>query len=313
MSVSPLPVLFEATYRSARHVGFGRPGPGARQTLYRVQDGQVAAAFVATDGSEAALRAALAEGAETVTVTVGDPEVRLLPPLLPTATGNALLSGFMGTHKKKWGGETAPLGAGFTPPKWFFKGFGDWVRLPGETLNVPARPVALIEEPEVALVYVNDEDGTPHYAGYTFGNDLCDIGLHRENPGYNPYCKLCDTALTPWLFLGAPPRTASGRVTIVRDGATAWEGTFDCGADDLYYRVREMAEHLFSFPAVRRPGLVNYVLLGADEASFHDGFRIADGDRIGIDVKSHGVTFENQVRYVSPAPLPGSAATVSTA
>ncbi|MFD0427957.1 hypothetical protein ACFQ60_06330 [Streptomyces zhihengii] len=79
------------------------------------------------------------------------------------------------------------------------------MRLPGETLNVPANPIALIEEPEVALVYVNDEDGNPHYAGYTFGNDLCDIGLHRKDPGYNPYCKLCDTALT----LAVPRRAAA--------------------------------------------------------------------------------------------------------
>ncbi|MFI8519230.1 fumarylacetoacetate (FAA) hydrolase [Streptomyces sp. NPDC085481] len=300
---TPTPTLFEALYRGERYVGFGTPEPGARQTLYRVADGQLAAAFVATDGSEASIRAAVTEGAAEVTVTTDDPELRLLPPLLPTATGNALLSGFMGTHKKKWGGETAPEGGEFTPPKWFFKGFGDWVRLPGETLTVPANPIALIEEPEVALVYVNDAEGTPHYAGYTFGNDLCDIGLHRKDPGYNPYCKLCDTALTPWLFLGEPPRTVTGRVTISRGGATAWEGSFDCGGDALYFRVKDMAEHLFSFPAVRRPGLVNYVLLGADEASFHDGFRIADGDRIAIDVKSHGVAFENTVKYVAPARL----------
>ncbi|MFE7835493.1 fumarylacetoacetate (FAA) hydrolase [Streptomyces sp. NPDC057474] len=296
------PILFEALYQGERHVGFDRPEPGTEQTLYRVSDGQLASAFIATDGSAAAIRAAVTEGAEAVTVTAGDPAVRPLPLLLPTATGNALLSGFMGTHKKKWGGKTAPEGE-FTPPKWFFKGFGDWVRLPGETLNVPANPVALIEEPEVALVYVNDADGTPHYAGYTFGNDLCDIGLHRQDPGYNPYCKLCDTALAPWLFLGEPPASVTGRVTIERDGATAWEGSFDCGGDALYFRMRDMAAHLFSFPAVRRPGLVNYVLLGADEASFHDGFRIADGDNIAIDVKSHGVAFDNTVRYVSPAPL----------
>ncbi|MFE7565526.1 fumarylacetoacetate (FAA) hydrolase [Streptomyces sp. NPDC057539] len=312
MSLPRLPLLFEATYNGDRYVGFDRPEPGARQTLYRVAGGRLAAAFISTDGSEAALRATLTEGAETVTVTAGDPELRLLPPLLPTTTGHALLSGFMGTHKKKWGGRSAPEGGEFTPPKWFFKGFGDWLRLPGETLDVPARPVALIEEPEIALVYVNDAHGTPHYAGYTFGNDLCDIGLHREDPGYNPYCKLCDTSLVPWLFLGAPPRTATGRVTIVRDGATAWEGGFECGGDALYYRVRDMVDHLFSFPAVRRPHLVNYVLLGADEASFHDGFRIADGDRIAIDVKSHGVAFENQVRYVSPTPFAAPGAPVST-
>ncbi|MEE1831338.1 fumarylacetoacetate (FAA) hydrolase [Streptomyces sp. SP17KL33] len=307
------PVLFEALYKGERHVAFDRPAPGTPQTLYRVADGQLASAFVGTDGSATAVKTAVTGRAETVTVTADDPEVRPLPPLLPTATGNALLSGFMGTHKKKWGGETAPEGVEFTPPKWFFKGFGDWVRLPGEPLDVPARPVALIEEPEVALVYVNDADGTPHYAGYTFANDLCDIGLHRKDPGYNPYCKLCDTALAPWLFLGPPPRSVNGRVSIVRDGATAWEGSFDCGGDALYFPIQGMVEHLFSFPAVRRPGLVNYVLLGADEASFHDGFRIADGDRVSIDVKSHGVAFENAVRYVSPAPLGASAAGVPAA
>ncbi|MFI9245579.1 fumarylacetoacetate (FAA) hydrolase [Streptomyces sp. NPDC053086] len=309
MSQSLPPVLTEVTYEDGRHVTFGRPRPGEPQTLYRVAEGALAAAFTGTDGSADAVRAAVTEGAETVVVPAGDPAVRPLVPLLPQASGAALLSGFMGTHKKKWGGQSQPEDGEFTPPKWFFKGFGDWARLPGEPLTVPAAPIALIEEPEVVLVYVNDADGTPHYAGYTFGNDLCDIGLHRKDPGYNPYCKLCDTALAPWLFLGPPPRSATGRVTIVRDGATAWEGSFDCGGDALYFRVRDMAEHLFSFPAVRRPGLVNYVLLGADEASFHDGFRIADGDRIGIDVKSHGVSFENTVRYVSPAPaavLPAS-------
>ncbi|MFI7386346.1 fumarylacetoacetate (FAA) hydrolase [Streptomyces sp. NPDC049813] len=305
------PVLFEADRHGRRYVGFGLPEPDASLTLFAVDAHTLADTFVTTDGSPEAVRAALTS-ADTVTVPAGDPELRLRPPLLPEATGNALLSGFMGTHVKKWGGERAPEGGGeFTPPKWFFKGFGDWVRLPGEPLVVPAAPVALIEEPEVALVYVNDPEGTPHYAGYTFGNDLCDIGLHRKDPGYNPYCKLCDTALAPWLFLGPPPASVTGRVTIVRDGATAWEGSFDCGGDALYFRIADMAAHFFAFPAVRRPGLVNYLLLGADEASFHDGFRIADGDRIAIDVKSHGVTLDNTVRHTAPAPVapwPGDAA-----
>ncbi len=209
----------------------------------------------------------------------------------------------MGTHRKKWDGATAPLETVVDPPKWFFKGFGDWVRLPGETLNVPAAPIALIEEPEVVLVYVNDAEGRPHYAGYTFGNDLCDIGLHRKDPGYNPYCKLCDTGLAPLLFLAPPPQTVSGRTVIERDGTLAWEAPFECGADALYFRIEDMVRNLFSYPAVRRPGLVNYILLGADEASFHQGFRIADGDRIAIDVKSHGVTLDNPVAFVSPAPL----------
>ena len=43
--------------------------------------------------------------------------------------------------------------------------------------------------------------------------------------------------------------------------------------------------------------MVNYVLLGADKASFHDGFRIADGDRVTIDVTSHDVVLSNVIEF----------------
>ncbi|MGK5732055.1 fumarylacetoacetate (FAA) hydrolase [Streptomyces sp. URMC 124] len=294
-STASTPILFECEYQGERYAGFAQPVPGEPLTLHRVTEGQVRDAVIATSGP-GELVAALTGGAEWITVPAGDPQLRFLPPLLPTSTNNALLSGFMRTHKSKFDTEPAE-GEEFIAPNWFFKGFGSWLRMPGEPLTVPASAVALIEEPEVALVYVNDADGTPHYAGYTFGNDLCDIGLHRRNPGWNPYCKLCDTSMAPWLFLGEPPRSVTGRVTIERDGVAAWEGNFDCGEDSLYFKVKDMTDHLFGYPAVRRPGLVNYVLLGADEASFHDGFRIADGDRITIDVKSHGVVLANTVSF----------------
>jgi hypothetical protein len=289
-------ILFECEYQDARWVGFEKPEPGRPVTLYKVSDGRLQAEFIAAERPEQVVDAIKAD-AESVTVEGGADELRYLPPLLPQATGNALLSGFMRTHKSKFEGEPAQ-GAEFVPPNWFFKGFGSWLRLPGDPLVVPQNVRALIEEPEVALVYVNDADGNPHYVGYTIANDLCDIGLHIENPGWNPYCKLCDTSIAPWLFLGAPPASVTGRVTIERDGVTAWEGPFDCGEDALYFTVREMMDHLFTFPAVRRPDMVNYVLLGADKASYHDGFRIADGDRIVIDVKSHGIVLDNAVTYV---------------
>lgn len=287
-------ILFECEYEGERYAGFARPVPGQDLALYKVSDGQVRAAIVAAGSAREAV-AALVRDAAAITVDGGTP-LRHLPPLLPTGSNNALVSGFMRTHKSKYEDEPTDE-TEFVAPNWFFKGFGDWLRMPGQTLTVPAKAVALIEEPEVALVYVNDDAGTPHYAGYTFGNDLCDIGLHRQNPGWNPYCKLCDTSIAPWLFLDEPPRTVTGTTVIERDGVAAWEGAFDCGADALYFKVQDMADHLFEYPALRRPGLVNYVLLGADEASFHDGYRIADGDRITIDVKSHDVAFTNLVRF----------------
>jgi hypothetical protein len=288
-------ILFECEYQGERYAGFGQPVPGEQLTLYPVSEGQLQAEFLAADGPDAVVAAITAQSG-AVTVTAGDPGLAYLPPLLPTSTNNALLSGFMKTHKSKF--DTEPSDdEEFVAPNWFFKGFGSWLKMPEETLVVPASAVALIEEPEVALVYVNDDNGDPHYVGYTFANDLCDIGLHRQNPGWNPYCKLSDTSITPWLFLGEPPASVTGRVTIERDGVSAWEGNFDCGEDALYFKVTDMTDHLFTYPAVRRPAMVNYILLGADEASFHDGYRIADGDRITIDVKSHGVVLANTVQY----------------
>lgn len=287
-------IVSEYEYRGRRYVSRGIPVPGEPQVLHLVGEGRLLAAVLAGGGPDAV--DALVEEADAVTVTAGDPEVVALPPLLPTAGGAALVSGFLGTHKSKADaivrhGDQPPL------PKWFFKGLGAWLRTPGQPLVVPAEPVVVIEEAEVVLVYVNDEESTPHYAGYTFGNDLCDIGLHRIDAGYTPSGKLCDTAISPHLFLDEPPRSATGRVTIERDGQPAWEGKFDCGADALYFRVSDMVDRLFSFPALRRPGLVNYVLTGADRSSFHDGFHLTDGDHITIDVASHGVVLSNPLRF----------------
>lgn len=286
-------ILSEYEYRDRRYVSLGLQTPGQPQTLHAVAEGALLDVFRADGGPDAV--AALVEAAETVTVTAGDPELHALPPLLPT-TGASLVSGFLGTHKSKADaivahGDQAPM------PKWYFKGLGSWLRTPGQPLVVPAEPIILIEEAEVALVHVNDDDGTPHYAGFTFGNDFCDIGLHRIDPGYTPSGKLCDTGISPYLFVGEPPRSATGRVTIERAGQVAWEGKFDCGADALYFRVEDMVDRAFSFPALCRPGLVNYLLTGADLSSFHDGFQVADGDRLTIEVASHGVVLSNTVQY----------------
>jgi hypothetical protein len=306
-SSAPAPVpacVFECEYRGVRRAGTGLPAPGAELTLYEVTAGQLRAALIA--GGSAELAQAVTSQGDPVTVASDDPDLRFLPPLLPTDTNNALLTGFMGTHRSKFDRAPAP-DEPFRAPNWLIKGFGSWTRMPGDTLTVPASAVALLEEPEVALVFANDADGTPHYAGYTFANDLNDIGLHQQNPwGWTPYAKLCDTSMTPWLFLDTPPVTAAGRVVIERAGATAWEGPFTCGADGLFPRIPDMVEHLLSYPALRKPGLVQYMLLGSDKASWHDGFHILDEDRVTIEFTSHGVVLSNPIsraKAVTPVPL----------
>ncbi|MEU5219264.1 fumarylacetoacetate (FAA) hydrolase [Streptomyces sp. NPDC020807] len=299
-------VLFECEYRGQRYAGLGLPVPAEPLTLYPVSDGQLRRAVLAGGGTEALL-ASVVSGGAPVTVAYGDPEVRYLPPLLPKDSGNSLITGFMGTHRSKFPQPPAP-DEEFIAPNWLIKGFGAWLETNSAPLTVPASAVALLEEPEVGLVFVNDEQGDPHYAGYTFANDLNDIGLHLKNPwGWTPYAKLCDTSMTPWLFLGAPPESVTGQIIIEREGAVAWKGDFTCGADAIFQRVPDMVDNLFSYPGMRRPELVNYLLLGSDKASFHAGFRIADGDRVTFDIASHGVVLSNEVAYAPQTSTAASA------
>jgi hypothetical protein len=286
-------VIFECEYQGRRYAGLDLPPPGARLRLHPVPAGRLREAVIA--GGPHALKEAVAQSSETVLVAADDPQLRYLPPLLPTGTEGSLVTGFMGTHRSKHPEDPDP-DAEFRPPNWLIKAMGSWLRLPDEPLTVSASTVALLEEPEVALVFINDDIGDPHYAGYTFANDLNDIGFHLRNPwGWTPYSKLCDTSITPWLFLDEPPRTAAGKIVVERGGAAAWEVPFACGADALFYRIADMVDHLFSHPGLRRPGLVNYLLLGSDKASYHAGHRLEDGDRVRIDVTSHGVVLSNPV------------------
>ncbi|MEV8378739.1 hypothetical protein AB0P21_38720 [Kribbella sp. NPDC056861] len=299
-------ILFEVEYSGQRYAGLGLPVAGEPITLYPVAEDQLRNAVLAGGGTQALLDS-VTSGTATISVAGDDPELHFLPPLLPGPAGNSLITGFMGTHRSKFPNPPKP-DEPFKAPNWLIKGTGSWLETNGLPLTVPASAVALLEEPEVGLVFVNDEDGNPHYAGYTFANDLNDIGLHLQNPwGWTPYAKLCDTSMTPWLFLGEPPQTVTGQIIIERDGVPAWKGDFTCGADAIFQRVPDMVDHLFSYPGLRRPGLVNYLLLGSDKASYHAGFTILDGDQIIFDLASHGVVLSNQVRYAPLAETTASA------
>ncbi|MEV7343326.1 FAH family protein [Streptomyces sp. NPDC093544] len=286
-------VLYEGTHDGERYVGFGTPedatAEGATLTLYPLGDLDLRAEVLAADGDSAALTAALAAGREPRSIPAD--EVSFRPPLLPDAIGDALVSGFMQTHNVKVDASTQ------SQPNWFFKGLGDTLKLSGERLRAPRGAVALTEEAEIVLVYVTDEGGTPQYAGYTFGNDLTDIGRFKRHAGHLSYAKLCDAGVAPWLFLGTPPSQVTGQVAIERGAEEVWRGTFTTGTKALHYGLRDMMSELFSYEGLSHPGRVHYVYIGADRASFHDGFTIADQDRIEIHFATHGVTLTHTVDW----------------
>ncbi|WNI16059.1 hypothetical protein [Actinacidiphila sp. ITFR-21] len=304
--------FFVCEYRGERLAGFDdvTDGDGEAPRLYAAGPRQVLAALAdGTPGHEAAAE----RGWRSVRLPAGaGRELRMRPALFPEHPGDALVGGFMQTHNVKSGATSggAPAAAGPGQPTWFFKGTGTSLRTTGDPLTVPATAVAVCEEAEVVLVHIDDEEGTPRYAGYTFGNDLTDIGLFRRHAGHLGYAKLCDAAVSPWFFPGPPPASVTGRVLVLRDGATAYQGGFTTGSDALAFTLDTMVGHLAGYPALHHPGRVHYTFLGADRSSFHHGFTITDGDTVVLDVTSHRVTLVNPVRWSPPA---AAAAPASTA
>ncbi|MBT2459029.1 FAH family protein [Streptomyces sp. ISL-86] len=288
--------FFECSYEGERFIGFADAPEGEPLLLFPAPADTAVALLDAAGSGDAFAAAVRGDGAGRLVPASAREAVRPRPPVLPVAPGSAVAGGFMQTHNVKAAAEGAADGTAH--PNWFFKGFGDALRVPGEPLSVPAGAVAVCEEAEVVLVYRCGDDGTPAYLGYTFGNDLTDIGRFRENPAHLSYAKLCEASVSPWFFPGAPPRAVTGHVTVERAGQPAWEGEFKTGLDALYYPVESMTGHLFAYPPLRRPGTVHYVFLGADRSSFHAGFRIGDGDVVSLDFTSHGVTVANSVHWL---------------
>ncbi|WP_042365426.1 fumarylacetoacetate hydrolase [Streptacidiphilus neutrinimicus] len=294
--------VFECTYDNERYVGLGLPQPDGALRLYPLGDLRLAELLprALADGTDVA--AVVARAGHPVEVPAADRRsVRTRPPLLTGHPGDTLVGGFMMTHNVKVDAQVPDQ------PNWFVKGLGDALRLPGEPLGVPADAVAVCEEAEVVLVYVGDADGVPRYAGYTFGNDLTDIGRFKQHAGHLSYAKLCDAAVAPWLFAEAPPRVVTGRTTVERDGQTLWQGEFTTGAQALYYDLDAITARLLAYRTLHRPGRVHYVYLGADRGSFHAGVGLRDGDRIVLDFASHGVVLDNRLAWSGPSPYEAEA------
>ncbi|MFE9427488.1 FAH family protein [Kitasatospora sp. NPDC006697] len=282
-------VIFECLYRGERHLGL-TPLTGDLPLQLHPLDGRPLVDLLPEHGGDPVAAAERIAG-QRPPVTADRAEVRLLPPLLPAHPGDALVSGFMMTHNVKVDSEVPDQ------PTWFVKGFGDSLRLPGEPLGVPADAVAVCEEAEVVLVYVGDPEGVPRYTGWTFGNDLTDIGRFKQHAGHLSYAKLCDPAIAPALHPGPPPAEVTGQTVVERDGLPAWKGEFRTGLQALHYGLPAMTARLFAYRTLHRPGLVHYVYLGADRGSFHAGFRLADGDRVALDFSSHGVALSNPLAW----------------
>ncbi len=197
------------------------------------------------------------------------------------------------------GGKPSEPGQG-VQPEWFYKGDGSQLVAPGEALRSPAFALDAGEEPEIAGIYLIDDDGTPVRLGFALANEFSDHVTERGNYLWLAHSKLRNAALGPELLLGALPADVRGTSRIIRDGATVWEKPFVSGEANMSHSIENLEHHHFKYALFRRPGDVHVHFFGTATLSFSDGVQTAAGDVFEISAAPFHLPVRNPIAIDAP-------------
>ncbi len=100
------------------------------------------------------------------------------------------------------------------------QGDGDCVVAPEAPLPSPAFAQDGGEEPELAGLYLIDDQGRPRRLGFAVGNEFSDHVTERFNYLWLAHSKLRACSFGPELFIGTLPGHLEGVSRITRDGET---------------------------------------------------------------------------------------------
>lgn len=168
-------------------------------------------------------------------------------------------------------------------PEIFFKATPNRVSGPGEPLRVRADSQWSVPEPELALVI----SPTGKLVGFTVGNDMSARDIEGENPLYLPQAKVYNACcgLGPYILIPESPLDRSAtkiRLTIERDGTTAFAGETDLG--QMKREFPELIEWL-----IRENDLVSgaFLLTGTGIVP-PDNFTLVNHDSVSIEITGIG-------------------------
>lgn len=206
----------------------------------------------------------------------------------------------------RWGIEGGRPASGVigSAPEWFYKGDGSILRAHGEDLAVPPFAEDGGEEPEIAGIYIIDEQARPRRVGFAIGNEFSDHKLERRNYLYLAHSKLRECALGPELILDSAFDALSGEVRILRRSNIVWQKQIRSGQPNMAHSLENIEHHHFKYPIHRRPGDVHIHFFGADAFSFGEGISLTDKDVVEIAFSGFGRPLRNVIRMSEePEPL----------
>jgi hypothetical protein len=188
-------------------------------------------------------------------------------------------------------------------PEWFYKGDGSILVAPGEPLQRPAFARDGGEEPEIAGIYLNGDDGAPVRLGFCLANEFSDHDTERENYLWLGHSKLRQASLGAELLLGDLPDDVRGMSRIRRGDEVLWERPFLTGEANMSHTIANIEHHHFKYPLFRRPGDLHVHFFGTATLSYADGVRAEEGDVFEIEANAFSIPLRNPLGAGDGDPL----------
>jgi hypothetical protein len=190
-------------------------------------------------------------------------------------------------------------------PEWFYKGDGSSLVGPGQPLPSPDFALDGSEEPEIAGIYIIDDEGRPRRLGFALGNEFSDHITERGNYLWLAHSKLRHASLGAELLVGELPADVRGTSKIVRNGEVLWEKPFLSGEANMSHAIGNLEHHHFKYGLFRRPGDLHVHFFGTATLSFADGVKTEEGDVFEVIAAPFTLPLRNPLQTV-----PGGEASV---
>jgi len=197
----------------------------------------------------------------------------------------------------RWGleGGKPPSGQISVQPEWFYKGNGNSIVAPEQSIQMPPYALDGGEEPELVGLYVVGQSGDVRRIGFAIGNEFSDHIMEKQNYLYLAHSKLRQNSFGPELLIGDLPKSIEGKTRIIRNNNVLWESPFLTGEANMSYRIEALEHHHFKYDDFRVPGDVHCHFFGTDTLSFADRITTRPGDLFEITATGFGRSLRNHI------------------
>ena len=181
-------------------------------------------------------------------------------------------------------------------PEWFYKGNGTVLKGHLDELDIPTYALDGGEEPEIAGIYVINENGVLVRVGFATGNEYSDHVMEKINYLYLAPSKIRSCSIGPELVINEDIfKDISGKVEVKRDGKTLWENAVKTGEVNMAHSLENLEYHHFKYANHRVPGQVHIHYFGTGAFSFGDGIKLKQGDEMIVDWPKMGKPLVNKI------------------